>query len=370
MPKILQTLKSTGFLEKVSLFNQQTFEILGLSELELSSLFKEAGEASFRGKQLFDFLHKKRIFDSEKWHNMPKKVRNSLNQFKIPLETLKNEKASDGTNKFLFQTEKGEEIESVWLPFNQGKVTLCLSSQVGCALGCTFCATGLMGFKRNLSAAEIVAQVYKVEEIMENPISGIVFMGMGEPLANLDNVIKAIEILKSPQGKNMGSRRITVSSSGLCPEILELGERIDVNLAISINATTEEQRSQIMPITKKYPLETLIQTLEKYPLKPRNRITIEYVVLKDFNDSPEDAKRLAGISRRFPSKVNTIPFNPDPRLPLFERPSPEDMERFQAQLLKHGVYSRSRKSRGIELQGACGQLISTKMGLKKQKFSK
>jgi 23S rRNA (adenine2503-C2)-methyltransferase len=235
------------------------------------------------------------------------------------------------------------------------RLTACISSQVGCAMACKFCLTGIQGLDRSLQAHEIVAQVHELRR--RAPITNIVFMGMGEPLHNLENVSKACRILLDQDGLGFSKRKVTVSTSGLVPAIEELGKRVDVSLAISLNASTDEQRSRIMPVNRKWNLSALMEACRKFPLGPHRRITFEYVLLRDFNDSLEDAARVVKLTRGIPSKVNLIPFNEHPGSE-FKRPDDSRVKAFQRHLLDRGVTATVRISRGRDILAACGQLRS------------
>jgi 23S rRNA (adenine2503-C2)-methyltransferase len=270
----------------------------------------------------------------------------------------------DGSSKLLLELGR-DRIEAVHMPraIGSGRVSLCISSQVGCAMGCGFCATASMGFHRHLSAGEIVAQVLRVVAELgpRHPSElTIVFMGMGEPLHNLPEVARAIRVLCHPRGLGMSSRRITVSTSGLVPEIDELGAMTPRPLlALSLNATTDEVRSQLMPIGKRYPLAALRAALERFPLRPRERVTIEYVLLAGVNDSAADAARLSDFCATFPHNINLIPFNEHP-LTAFRAPAEADVERFaRALLAQKRTLVTVRRSRGRDVQAACGQLVQS-----------
>ena len=268
--------------------------------------------------------------------------------------------AADGSTKLLFELASGDRVEAVHMP-RAGRVTLCISSQVGCAMGCTFCATATMGFGRHLLAHEIVGQVLVTMHELGPRHPGdltLVFMGMGEPLHNLNEVARAIAVLCHPPGLGLSARRITVSTSGLVPEIAELG-RLEPRplLAISVNATTDEQRSALMPIGRRYPLAELRAALESFPLRPRERITVEYVLLAGVNDSPDDARRLANYCQSFPHQINLIPFN-EHRVAEFRAPTEAVVDRFaRAVLAERRTVLTVRRSRGRDVGAACGQLV-------------
>ena len=278
------------------------------------------------------------------------------------LELLKRQASKDGTEKFLFGLEDGESIESVLIP-DEDRHTLCISSQVGCAMSCGFCLTAGIGFKRNLKAHEIVDQIIAVIRVKSeelkvksstNPVTNIVFMGMGEPLLNLDEVVEALHLITGFMG--FSKRRITLSTCGIAPKIIELYRRAPhVNLAVSLNAATDEVRNRLMSINKEYPIRVLLDACRKIPLSPRDRITFEYVMIDGMNDSLSDAKRLVTLLRGISSKVNLIPFNPFAGS-RFKRPSDERVLAFQEILVGGKIYTFIRKSKGQDILAACGQL--------------
>ncbi len=330
-------------------------------ELQKSPLF--ADEKPFRVKQVAQWVYTKSEFDFNKMTNLSKDFREKLskNAKIILLEKSGESISKDGTTKFVFKLQDGLFIESVLIPMNEGKITFCISSQVGCAMGCKFCKTATMGFKRNLKPSEIVSQVLllkKYAKIPEKQKFNIVFMGMGEPLHNTENVFKAIKILTDKNLMDLSPRRITVSTSGLIDGIKKLAKfPIKVRLAVSLNASTEEQRIKIMPITKGNPLNELIEELRKFPLAKRDRITFEYVLLKGFNDTEQDALRVYKLLKGIKCKINLIPFNPYPES-KFEKPEERDVLAFQRVLIDRGINAIIRKSKGEDISAACGMLAS------------
>ncbi len=268
------------------------------------------------------------------------------------LEAEVVESSSDGTKKYLFRLEDGNSVESVLIP-DEDRNTLCISSQIGCAMGCEFCLTGTFKLTRNLTTAEIVNQVCAVKK--HEPVRNIVFMGMGEPLANLKNVVGALKILTDPDGFQFSTRKVTVSTAGLVPEMAELGASVTVNLAVSLNATTDEVRGKIMPINRRYPLKELLAACKAFPMPSRRWITIEYVMIQGINDSLEDAKRLVRLISTFPSKVNLIPFNEHDGCSL-KTPSQDVIDKFHKFLLDKHITVITRSSRGSDISAACGQL--------------
>ena len=328
------------------------------------------GLEPYRGRQLVRWLHKFRVTDFEAMTDIAKSVREKLveNYFisRPQVETVQQSK--DGTRKYLFRVADGSMVESVLIK-QPKRYTLCVSSQVGCAIGCKFCRTGLMGLTRHLQTAEIIGQVLAVQDDVarlqkEQPdmpelpdqFQNIVFMGMGEPLHNLQNVIGAVKLLNDPLGLDFSARKITVSTSGLVPAIEEFGNSgAGANLAVSLNATTDEVREKLIPINRKWPLEKLLGALRSYPLKKGRRITIEYVMLKGINDSPADLKRLPRLLHGIPSKINLIPYNQNTGLG-FEPPASSIVFKWQRELLDMGLSSTIRWSKGIDIDAACGQL--------------
>lgn len=314
------------------------------------------GLPSYRAKQLLHWMYIKYAQSIEEITEFSKDLRERLSGIAYISRSLliKRQVSIDGTEKFLFGLEDGEGIESVLIP-EPDRLTLCISSQVGCAMGCMFCLTGKLGLRRNLKAYEIVDQVIAAGRIiLPRRITNVVLMGMGEPLANFNEVVEALwrmtEIMK------LSKRRITLSTAGIAPKIIELGEKAPhVNLAVSLNATTDEIRDRIMPVNKRYPLKVLLDACRRFPLEPRRRVTFEYVMLDGINDSIDDAKRLIKLLRGIPCKVNLIPFNPFEGC-LFRRPSDEVILTFQRVLLDGNVTALIRKSRGQDILAACGQL--------------
>jgi 23S rRNA (adenine2503-C2)-methyltransferase len=321
---------------------------------ELEAYISGLGKERFRAKQIFKWLYQMDATSFDEMSNVSKEFRRLLEE----TATISNlapevvEASEDGTKKYLFRLADGNAVESVLIP-DEGRNTLCISSQVGCAMGCAFCLTGTFGITRNLTTAEIVNQVCAVKR--DDPVRNIVFMGMGEPLANLGAVIPAVKILTDPDGFQFSTRKVTVSTSGLVPEMAELGKAVTVNLAVSLNATTDEIRSQIMPVNRRYPLKELLAGCKTFPLPSRRWITIEYVMIRDLNDTLEDAKRLVRMISNIPSKVNLIPFNEHEGCD-FKSPPQDTIDRFHKYLLDKNVTVITRSSRGGDISAACGQL--------------
>ena len=327
--------------------------------MELERFISSFGKERFRSIQILRWLYQKGVHSIEEMTNLSKNFRQQLNEVCniSALHPLMVEKAKDETKKFLFQLEDGNRIESVLIP-DKKRLTLCLSTQVGCALGCRFCLTGKNGWKRDLTVSEILNQILSVKETLadRNCITNVVFMGMGEPLANYENTLKAIELILHPDAFKFSSRRITLSTVGLLPELKRLAKQeSQFRLAVSLNASDEETRSHLMPINRRYPLKEILEVCRSFPLRPRARITFEYVLLKGINDSPQDAKSLIQILRGIPSKINLIPLNEAPGIP-FRKPLDEKVKRFQEMLMEAGLTAIVRTSKGREISAACGQL--------------
>ncbi len=332
-----------------------------LSREDLQSRLSELGLKKYRADQILKWMYSRYAASFDEMTNIAKPERQLLaSHFFIPTpQIITTESSADGTRKFLFRLEDNHTVESVLIP-DKGRQTLCISSQVGCQQACLFCLTGRGGFLRNLSAYEITDQVLDVSHILfregARGVTNIVLMGMGEPLANLEEVLKALRVITAEYGLNFSPRRVTVSTDGLVPEMGKLGKSgIKVNLAVSLNATTDEVRSTIMPVNRRYAIEELLRACKRYPLEPRRRITFEYVLLKGMNDSAADAHRLAGLLRGIRCKVNLIPFNPFPGSE-FGRPDDVAVRRFQKILLDHHYTAPVRESRGRDISAACGQL--------------
>ena len=334
----------------------EKIDLKSLSKDDVESFIKDAGLPSFRSRQILHWIYERYAQSLEEITELSKKLREELaERAYISNLTLLNRLTShDGTEKFLFGLEDGETIESVLIP-DEERLTLCISSQVGCAMGCVFCLTGKSGLKRNLGPHEIIDQVISVNRMtLPRRITNIVLMGMGEPLANFDNVVEALRRMTGVMV--ISPRRITLSTAGIVPRIAELGQLgLKVNLAISLNATTDSVRDVIMPINKTYPIKALLDTCRKLPLQQTRKITFEYVMLKDINDSTADAKRLVRLLHGIQSKINLIPFNPYSDCE-YERPDDIAVLLFQEILAKAEVTVIIRKSKGRDILAACGQL--------------
>ena len=334
-------------------------DLKNLSLAEMEDMAEDLGLQRYRGRQIFHWVYGKGIDSVDMMTNLSGGHRALLSQkvYISRLIEIKRQISSDGTEKFLFALEDDHRIESVLIP-EEERLTLCISTQVGCGMGCTFCLTGKGGLIRNLKSSEIINQFLTIQKNLPGDkwITNIVFMGMGEPLANYKNTIKAIEILTHPHGIAFSARKITLSTSGLIPQIKRLGESgLNINLAISLNASADEQRCMIMPINNRYPLPKLLDACKKYPLKKRRMLSFEYVLIKGLNDSPEDALRVTKLLRGIRCKINLLPFNEFPGS-QYKKPSEESILKFQEVLLNHHFSVFIRKSRGADILAACGQL--------------
>lgn len=326
-----------------------------LSISEIKEFIKELRLPLYRAEQILRWIYEKGAISIDEITNLSKTLRLRLGGlcYISSLRLIDKKTSGDGTEKFLFELNDGKSIEGVLIP-EENRLTLCISTQVGCALGCKFCLTGRMGFKRNLKAFEIVDEVISVRRLTKRHITNVVFMGMGEPLMNLDETVEAIKRLTSFM--HFSKRKITLSTAGVIDGIIRLGQTIpDINLAISLNAVTDKVRDFIMPINKKYPITKLLNTCRQYPLPKRRRITFEYVMLNGVNDTEEDARRLIALLKGTHCKVNLIPFNEYEGCE-FRRPSDEKTLKFQDVLLDRGMTAFIRKSKGADIYAACGQL--------------
>ncbi|HYH10327.1 MAG TPA: 23S rRNA (adenine(2503)-C(2))-methyltransferase RlmN [Thermoanaerobaculia bacterium] len=329
-----------------------------LGPAELERTLAEAVSPAFRARQIEEWLHVRGVGSFDAMTNLPKDVRAQLaEKFSVaqPEVLTRTVPAADGSQKYLFRLEDGQRIESVYMPMGD-RTSICLSSQAGCAVGCTFCVTGFFGAGRNLTPAEMLGQFFVIQHEKQIPSEqmNVVFMGMGEPLLNYDHLIRTLDVLY----RQLAPRRITVSTSGIIPGIEELAKlERRPNLAISVNAPDRRRREEVMPITAKYPLEELMETLRRFPLEKGRDLTIEYVLLAGYNDSTQDAVALARLMRGLHAKVNAIPFNEDANLPKWmKRPSDRDIDRFVDTLVRNGVRVTVRRSKGRDIAAACGQL--------------
>ena len=340
-------------------------DLLSLTRDQLAGELERLGQARYRAAQLCAWVYAHRARRFEDMSNLPAALRAQLEASYTlrPLTKIRETGSADTTRKFLFQLLDGQLIETVVIPASPAlygepsdRRTVCISSQVGCAYGCKFCASGLDGVKRNLAAGEIVAQFLAVEELSEEKINNIVFMGMGEPFANYKNLMQAIGILNASWGLAVGARNMTVSTSGLVPRIVEFADQpLQIRLAVSLHAATDEVRSKIMPVNRKYPLRELMDACEYYCSRKSQPLTLEYILIRGLNDSEDQARRLVGHARRLRAKVNLIPYNQVKGLD-WERPAVAVQEGFLGVLKDNGVAATLRREKGHDISAACGQL--------------
>lgn len=339
-------------------------DLVGMPHPELEAFFKELGKERYRAAQVMKWIHHGLTDSFQGMTNLSKVLRDELAaraRLCVP-EVVQAQRSEDGTTKFLLGLEDGHRVETVLIP-GEDHDTLCVSTQVGCAMGCRICRTGSMGFVRNLTAGEIVSQLLTVRKnFPERRITNVVFMGMGEPLMNFDHTVNAIRVMTHPNGPQISWRRTTVSTAGIVPRIPELGHTVRAKLAVSLNAVTDEQRDAIMPINKTYPISELIKALKAFPTSRGDRITIEYVLIDKFNDSDADARQLVRLLNPIRAKVNLIPLNDEVTGDL-KSPKPERVARFQEILMARSLVAIVRKSRGSDILAACGQLASRAKGL-------
>ena len=333
-------------------------DFLSLELPELEGRIHALGQPRYRARQIFSWIHGRGVFRADKMHNLPGELRERLAPFLSPLPLTLEEtlEAEDGTRKFRFRLRDGASIESVMIP-EEKRTTLCVSTQVGCALGCLFCRTGRMGLRRNLRVEEILGQFYTIRSMSDGKadLTHVVFMGMGEPLANLACTSRALKILTHPLGCGLSTRRLTVSTVGIPEALEELFHEIPVSITLSLNGADNETRSRLMPINRKHPIEEVLATLRRLPLAPRRRFTIAYVLIGGENDRLQDAQQLVRLLHGLRCKVNLIPFNPFPETEL-RRPKKVDVTAFQEFLRSKGLSTHVRWSRGGDVLAACGQL--------------
>ncbi|HGG58877.1 MAG TPA: 23S rRNA (adenine(2503)-C(2))-methyltransferase RlmN [Gammaproteobacteria bacterium] len=337
--------------------------LLNLSQAGLGEFFSSLGEPGFRARQVFKWIHQAGADRFDVMTNVSKALRARLGEIaeiRAP-EVVMEQPSSDGTRKWLLRLEDGQCIEMVFIP-ESGRGTLCVSSQVGCALDCTFCSTARQGFNRNLSLSEIVGQLWLAERLLSpdrqrRVVSNVVMMGMGEPLLNFSNVVEAMRIMLDDNAYGLSKRRLTLSTSGVVPALDRLGEEVDVSLAISLHAPNNPLRDKLVPINRKYPIEMLMAACQRFLERKaqRDRVTIEYVMLDGVNDTPAHARELIALLRDLPSKVNLIPFNSFPGA-RYRCSSRNRINRFRDMLYASGINTITRKTRGEDIDAACGQL--------------
>ena len=335
--------------------------LLGYSLKSLEDFFDSIEEPKFRARQLIKWIHQKGVLDFDEMSDLNKNLREKLKSIALikPPKIEEVHKSSEGTIKYLIKLESGSMVEMVRIP-EKKRITLCISSQAGCALQCTFCATGAQGFERNLSADEIIGQLWlaNFSDKKNSPITNVVFMGMGEPLLNFIPVIESAKLMKEQLAYGLSRKRITISTSGITPQIDQLCNEVDVSLAISLHAPTDQLRDEIVPINKKYPISELINSCKKYLLNydGKRSITIEYVLIDGVNDSEELAIKLAKLLSNISCKINLIPFNPFDGS-NYRRSKQNNIEEFKKILMNKGFITTLRVTRGDQIDGACGQLV-------------
>ncbi len=340
--------------------SQPKQNLLDLDRPAMADWFVARGEKPFRAQQVLKWIHQLGVDDFSAMTNLSKSLRESL-QAEACIEgpvVAADQCASDGTRKWLFELSDGNRIESVYIPESE-RATLCISSQVGCALNCSFCSTASQGFNRNLSTGEIISQLWMASRLLaadgQPAVSNVVFMGMGEPLLNFDNVLAAINLMQDDFAYALSKRRVTLSTAGVVPGLERLAEVTDISLALSLHAPDDLLREKLVPLNRKYPIKEVLQACRTYVGEGRRRVTIEYVMLDGVNDSDQQARTLARLLRNVPSKVNLIPFNPFPQT-RYRRSSMARIDRFRDILHHAGIVTITRRTRGDDIDAACGQL--------------
>ncbi len=334
--------------------------LLDLDRPAMVEWFRARGEKPFRAQQVVKWIHQQGVDDFDLMTNLAKPLREALKReacIRGPV-VASVQRSADGTRKWLFELTDGNRIETVYIP-EPDRATLCISSQVGCALNCSFCSTAQQGFNRNLSAAEIIGQLWMANRLLaaegQAQVSNVVFMGMGEPLLNLDQVLRAVHLMQDDFAYALSKRRVTLSTAGVVPGLQRLARESDISLALSLHAPNDALRDELVPLNRKYRIEAVLQACKAYVGEGRRRVTIEYVMLADVNDSDQHAHDLARVLAQVPSKVNLIPFNPFPAA-RYKRSSARRIERFRDILYAHGVVTITRRTRGEDIDAACGQL--------------
>ena len=335
-------------------------DIRDLSVEDLKTYLKSVNLPPFRANQIADWIYKKNAVSFDEMSNLSKELRDQLvKDFIFPNpKVVEDLKSQDGTHKFLFELSDGEHVESVIIP-TKDRSTACISSQVGCKFGCRFCASGVAGWKRNLLPSEILAQVLHVKKAAskDQPLTHIVFMGIGEPLDNYENLIKSIDLINGKEGIKLGARKITVSTSGVVPKILELAKQdVQLELAISLHGYDNESRNVLMPVNKKYPIEVLIEACRTYQSNKKRLITFEYILIDGVTVNEQAPAALRKLFKGMMCKMNLIPYNPVNEYSQHHCPTPAKMQAFRSALLKHGIKSTIRTPRGKDVNAACGQL--------------
>ncbi|MDH5446410.1 MAG: 23S rRNA (adenine(2503)-C(2))-methyltransferase RlmN [Gammaproteobacteria bacterium] len=337
--------------------------LLDFDRAGLEAFFAEIGEKPFRATQILKWIYQFGVDDFDEMTNLSKALREKLKEIaevRLP-EIVTEQYSADGTSKWLLRLDSGNSVETVFIP-EDDRGTLCVSSQIGCALECSFCSTAQQGFNRNLTTGEIIGQLWVANRAMENrprdnrKISNVVMMGMGEPLLNFDNVVRAMNIMMDDNAYGLSKRRVTLSTAGVVPALMRLKQVSDVSLAVSLHAPNDELRNELVPLNRKYPIKELLEACREYASgEGRRHITFEYVMLDGINDSPEHARQLVKLLKGIPAKMNLIPFNPFPQssYQCSDRPT---IDRFRDVLMKAGIVTVTRKTRGEDIDAACGQL--------------
>lgn len=348
--------------------------LLELDREGMKTFLAELGEKAFRASQIFQWIHQHGVDDFDAMTNISKTLRQRLAEIaeiRGP-EVVFDQHSEDGTRKWLLRLDGGNCVEAVFIPEDR-RGTLCISSQVGCALDCSFCSTAQQGFNRNLTVAEIIGQVWVANHALgcdpkgERIITNVVLMGMGEPLLNFDNVVRAMNVMMDDFAYGLSKRRVTLSTSGVIPALERLAEISDVSLAVSLHAPTDELRNELVPLNRKYPIAPLLAACRHYVAGDRRKVTFEYVMLDGVNDSPEHARQLVKLLRRVPAKVNLIPFNPFPGT-KYRRSSQAVIDRFRDILIAGGLTTITRRTRGDDIDAACGQLAGRVIDRTKRRF--
>lgn len=342
------------------------YELNSLNKTELQQYIEKLGEKRFRANQLFEHIHKHKVFKIDDITVFSKDLRDKIKEdaFITDLKVVDVYKSKiDDTHKFLFELHDGQIIETVFMSYDD-RNTICVSCQVGCKMGCSFCASTKAGFKRNLSVAEIISQVYKVEEILNQSINNIVFMGIGEPLDNYDNMVKSILILNDPQGKNLSQRSMTLSTSGLADKIIDLSDlKLSINLAVSFHYPFDKERSEFMPVNKRFNIQTLLKACDYYFEQTGRRVSFEYVLVDGLNDTNAHVDRLVELFRGKNIHINLIPLNEISEF-NYSASKKSSIKQFQERLNKRGINTTLRNKKGADIEGACGQLRVNYIGEK------
>jgi 23S rRNA (adenine2503-C2)-methyltransferase len=347
--------------------SQAKVNLLGMSPTKMEAFFAQLGEKPFRARQLLKWIHQRGVINFDDMTDMSKSLRAKLAEVADirPPEMLSQADSKDGTRKWIIRVGEDSMVEAVYIPEGE-RGTLCVSSQVGCSLDCSFCSTGKQGFQRDLTASEIIGQVWLANESFDSfgltksrAVTNVVMMGMGEPLLNFDNVVDAMTLMMDDNAYGISKRRVTLSTSGVVPALDKLAEVSDASLAISLHAPTDELRNTLVPVNKKYPIAELLRSAQDYiggQADKRRTVTVEYTLIAGINDQPEHAQQLATLLTDFPCKINLIPFNPFPGSD-YQRPSKNAVQRFWESLNRAGFVVTVRKTRGDDIDGACGQLV-------------